>query len=317
MKKDISIAVVIPCYNESLTIAEVVRSFKDELHEAEIYVFDNNSTDNTAEEARKAGAIVINEPMQGKGHVVRSMFRYVESDIYVMVDGDSTYPVDQVNMLIEPVSNKIADMAVGDRHSSKAYSLENTRRFHGFGNHLISWLINKLFRSNLKDIMSGYRVFNRYFAKTFPVMSEGFEIEAELTLHALDKKFNIVEIPIGYRERPRGSFSKLNTYLDGIRILKTIFLVFKDYKPFIFFSVLAAVSAFSGLVIGLFPIFEYLKYSYVYKIPSAILASTLVVLSLLLFICGIILDTIVKQNKAVYELYLNRYWSSAVDKERE
>jgi len=302
-----TVAVLIPCYNEEATIYRVISDFKAALPDAKIYVFDNNSSDKTIEEAKRAQAIVVSEYRQGKGNVVRSMFRLVEADFYVMVDGDLTYPASDVHSLLEPVVSGRASMVVGDRHSSKAYEIENTRRFHGAGNRLVRWLINKLFRVELKDIMSGYRVFSRFFVKTCPVMSDGFEIETELTLHALDKKFSLVEVPIGYKDRPEGSVSKLNTFLDGYRILKTILWLFKDYKPFLFFGFCSFVFFVLGWSIGVFPVLEYIQTSYVKKVPSAVLAASLEVLAMLCLVCGVILDTIVRQNKEAYELKLLNY----------
>ena len=304
-----SIAVLIPCLNEELTIGTVVADFKRELPTAEIYVFDNNSTDRTAEVALKAGAVVQKEARPGKGSVVRSMFRKIEADIYVLVDGDNTYPASDVHRLIQPIVDGAAEMVVGDRLSSRSYHRENKRLFHEFGNGLVLYLINRLFKADLNDIMTGYRAFSHFFVKNCPVMSDGFEIETELTLHALDKKLDISEISIQYKDRPKGSSSKLNTYLDGIRILKTIFRLFKNYKPFIFFSILAAFTAFFGLVVGIPPILEYIEESYVYKVPSAILAAALETVAILLFAVGLTLDTLVTQNKEAYELKLLSYWS--------
>ena len=303
-----SIAVLIPCYNEEMTIAEVVQGFKEELPETSIYVYDNNSEDHTAERAAEAGAIVNREPRKGKGNVVRSMFWQIEADIYVMVDGDGTYPSSEIKKMIPPIINDEADMVVGDRISSQFYDKKNKRRFHGFGNRLVRWLINRLFKSDLKDIMTGYRVFNRFFVKTFPVISKGFEIETEMTLHALDKKFRITEIPISFKERKEGSLSKLNTYSDGIRILKTIASLFKDYYPLVFFSYCALLCALLGIGLGIFPIIEYIRYAYVYRVPTAVLAAALELLAMLLFSCGLILNTIVHHHNEHYELYLNDYW---------
>ncbi|MBU0730899.1 MAG: glycosyltransferase [Proteobacteria bacterium] len=302
------IAVLIPCYNEAATIATVVNDFAAALPDAQIFVFDNNSTDSSADIARKAGATVISEYRQGKGNVIRSMFRSLEADIYVLVDGDSTYPADQVHNLIEPIIAKRANMTVGDRIST-TYDLINHRRFHSFGNRLIRWLVNRLFASNLNDIMSGYRAFDRLFVKNFPVMSDEFEIETEMTIHALEKKFNIQEIPINYKDRPKGSTSKLNTFSDGFKIIKTIAFIFKNHKPMIFFGGTAILLALLGVVIGAFPVYEYMTYSYVFKVPSAILAAALETMALLSLTSGVILDTIVRQHKETYELHLSSYLS--------
>ena len=234
-------AVLIPCYNEELTIEKVIKDFKRELPEADIYVYDNNSKDNTAEIAKKNGAIVKHEYKQGKGNVVRSMFYDIDADIYIMVDGDDTYPAEEVHKLIAPVVNGEADMCIGDRLSNGTYQKENKRHFHEFGNNIVKKSINILFKTGLKDIMTGYRVFNKKFVKNMPVMSPKFEIETEMSLYALDKKYIIKEIPIIYRDRPEGSTSKLNTIKDGIKVCKTIVKMFKNYKPLKFFTTIAVI----------------------------------------------------------------------------
>lgn len=301
------IAVLIPCYNEELTITKVINDFKKELPEAKIYVFDNNSKDNTASKAGEAGAIVKKEYNQGKGNVVRRMFREIDADIFVIVDGDDTYPAEFVHDLIKPIKENKADMVVGDRLSNGTYKKENKRKFHGFGNNLVKKVINKIFKANLNDIMSGYRAFNKIFVKNIPVLSSGFEIETEMTLHALDKKFIIKEIPIEYRDRPTGSVSKLNTINDGIKVIKTIIKMYKDYKPRQFFTFIASIVMILGILVGIPVIIEYAKYKYIYKVPSAILATGLVTLSIIIAQCGVILDTIVKQHKEDYELNLLNY----------
>ena len=303
MKK---IAVLIPCYNEELTIAKVIHDFKNELPDAIIYVYDNNSSDDTYNIAKKNGAIVKKEYRQGKGNVVRSMFRDIDADIYVMIDGDDTYPATFVHELIKPVLAGEADMVLGDRHSNGTYKDENKRPLHNFGNILVKTLINKMFNANLKDIMSGYRVFNKKFVKNMPVNSNGFEIETEMTLHTLDKKYLIKEVAIEYRDRPEGSFSKLNTVSDGARVLKTIFWVFKDYRPLSFFTILAALFFILALSVGMPVIIEFLETSKILKIPSAILSVGLMILSIISLFSGFILDTIVKQHRETYELLLNR-----------
>ena len=301
------IAVLIPCYNEELTIGKVVKDFKKELPDADIYVYDNNSKDKTAEIAKNAGAIVKHEYRQGKGNVVRSMFRDIDADIYVMVDGDDTYPAEFVHELIKPIRDGQADMTIGDRLSNGTYQEENKRKFHEFGNNLVKKGINMLFDTKLKDIMTGYRVFNKIFVKNMPVMTPKFEIETEMTLYALDKKYIIKEIPIIYRDRPEGSESKLNTVSDGIKVVKTIFNMFKDYKPFQFFGIIALILLALGLVAGIPVIIEYVKTAYITKLPSAVLATGLIMLSAIMFQCGLILQTIVKQHKENYELNLLRY----------
>lgn len=301
------IAVLIPCYNEELTIGKVIKDFKKELPNADIYVYNNNSKDKTAEIAKEAGAIVKNEYRQGKGNVVRSMFRDIEADIYVMVDGDDTYPAEFVHELIKPIENGEADMAIGDRLSNGTYQEENKRKFHEFGNNLVKKAINVLFDTGLKDIMTGYRVFNKTFVKNMPVMSPKFEIETEMTLYALDKKYIIKETPIIYRDRPEGSESKLNTVSDGIKVVKTIINMFKDYKPMHFFGIIALILFVLGLAVGIPVISEFVKTQYITKIPSAVLATGLIMVGVIVGQCGIILHTIVKQHKENYELNLLRY----------
>lgn len=301
------IAVLIPCYNEELTIEKVIKDFRKELPDADIYVYNNNSKDKTEEIARKNGAIVINEYKQGKGNVVRSQFRDIDADIYVMVDGDDTYPAEFVHKLIEPVRNGQADMAIGDRLSNGTYQKENKRPFHEFGNNLVKKAINVLFDTELKDIMTGYRVFNKRFVKNMPVLSPKFEIETEMSLYALDKKYIIKEIPIEYRDRPEGSSSKLNTVSDGIKVVKTIVRMFKDYKPFRFFGIIALIFFIIGLLVGVPVIVEFAKTAYITKVPSAILATGFMGLAAISLQCGIILDTVTRQHRENYELNILRY----------
>lgn len=301
------IAVLIPCYNEELTIEKVIKDFRKELPEADIYVYNNNSKDKTKEIAIKNGAIVVDEYKQGKGNVVRSQFRDIEADIYVMVDGDDTYPAEFVHQLIEPVRNGQADMTIGDRLSNGTYQKENKRPFHEFGNNLVKKAINVLFDTKLKDIMTGYRVFNKRFVKNMPVLSPEFEIETEMSLYALDKKYIIKEIPIVYRDRPEGSSSKLNTVGDGIKVVKTIARMFKDYKPFKFFGLIALILFIIGLAIGIPVLVEFFKTAYITKVPSAILATGFMGLAAVSLQCGIVLDTITRQHKEDYELNLLRY----------
>jgi glycosyltransferase, family 2 len=300
-------AVLIPCYNEELTIEKVIKDFKKELPDADIYVYDNNSKDKTAQIAKANGAIVKHEYRQGKGNVVRSMFRDIDADIYVMVDGDDTYPAEEVHKLIKPVQEGRADMAIGDRLTNGTYQKENKRHFHEFGNNLVRKSINVLFNTKLKDIMTGYRVFNKVFVKNMPVMSPKFEIETEMSLHALDKKFIIEEIPIVYRDRPEGSVSKLNTVSDGMKVIKTIIKMFKDFKPRQFFWVIALIFVIIGLIVGIPVIVEFAKTGYITKVPSAILATGIMTIALIIGQCGVILDTVVKQNRENYELQLSRF----------
>jgi len=300
------VAVLIPCFNEELTIGKVIKDFKSILKDAEIYVFDNNSTDKSKHIAKKSGAIIFDEFSQGKGNVIRSMFRLIEADIFIMIDADNTYPADQVKSLMQPIIDKKADMVVGDRLSSGKYASENTRLFHNFGNNLVRLLINTLFKSSLKDIMSGYRVFSRNFVKNIPISSQGFEVETEMTLHALDKKFRITEIPINYRDRPLGSYSKLNTVSDGLKVLKTIFVVFKDFRPLLFFSIISLIFFFSSFFIGLPVINEFIETGLILKIPSAILATGLMLVSVFSLFSGFILDSIAKQRRDTSEILLKR-----------
>lgn len=301
------IAVLVPCYNEELTIGKVVDDFKRELPEADIYVYDNNSKDNTSKIAEEKGAIVVKEYRQGKGNVVRSMFRDIDADIYIMVDGDDTYPAEAARKMIEPIIEGKADMVIGDRLSNGTYFQENKRPFHDFGNNLVKGLIGLLFKNEIKDIMTGYRAFNRYFVKTMPVLSDGFQIETEMSIHALDKKFLLKEIPIDYRDRPAGSESKLSTFKDGYRVLSALGALFKSYKPMAFFGSISLACFILGMVVGIPVVFEFMKTDFVTKVPSAILAVGLVVVSMLALVCGFILDTSVKNNRMNYELYLTRY----------
>lgn len=307
MKKEIyskKIAVLIPCYNESKTIEKVVKDYKKVLPSADIYVYDNNSIDGTDEIARNAGAIVRYEYRQGKGNVIRSMFREIDADCYLMIDGDDTYPAESAVNMCNLVLEGKADMVIGDRLSS-TYFKENKRHFHNFGNRIVRFLINKLFHNNIKDIMTGYRAFSYEFVKGYPVLSKGFEIETEMTIHAVDKNFKIVEIPVKYRDRPKGSVSKLNTYKDGLKVLKTIGSLFKDYKPGVFFSLVTFIFLVFSLIIGIPVFIEYFNTGLVPRFPSLIVSCILLLIALLLLICGIILQVIVKRHKQLYELYLN------------
>lgn len=301
------IAVLIPCYNEELTVEKVIKDFRRELPEAQIYVYDNNSKDKTAQIARENGAIVKHEYKQGKGNVVRSMFSDIDADLYIMVDGDDTYPAEAVHTLIEPVRRGEADMCIGDRLSNGTYQKENKRPFHEFGNNIVRGSINFLFGSKLKDIMTGYRVFNKKFVKNMPVMSAKFEIETEMSLYALDKRFVIKEIPIVYRDRPEGSFSKLNTITDGCKVVKTIIKMLKNYHPFRFYTGVAGIFFLLGLLVGIPVVVEFFKTAYITKVPSAVLATGLMIIAVLAEQCGIILETVVRVNRENYELNLLRY----------
>lgn len=296
------IAALVPCYNESLTIAKVCDDFKKYLPEATVYVYDNNSSDGTAKIAAEHGAVVVHEGRQGKGNVVRQMLREIDADCYVMVDGDDTYPIEQVREVIAPILDGTADHVVGDRLSNGTYAAENKRAGHGFGNDLVRWLIKVLYGFEYTDVMTGYRAFNREFAKTLPVLSPGFEIETELSIHAVDKNWRIVQVPIDYRDRPEGSESKLNTVSDGIKVLKMIFSLFKDYKPLGFFSLIALVFFVIGLVLGIPVIAEFAATGLVPRFPTAILAVAFCGLAALMLVCGLILDTVVKGNRRDWEL---------------
>ena len=299
------IAVLIPCYNESLTIEKVVSDYKEALPEATIYVYDNNSSDHTDELARKAGAKVVYEYRQGKGNVIRSMFRDIDAECYLMIDGDDTYPAENAREMVDLVLNKGVDMVIGDRLSS-TYFTENKRPFHNMGNRIVRGLINHLFHSNVKDIMTGYRAFSRLFVKSFPVLSKGFEIETEMTIHALDKNFLLEEIPVTYRDRPEGSESKLNTVSDGMKVLKTIASLFRDYKPLLFFSCASIICLLLG--IGFFvPVFvSYIHTGLVEKIPTIIVSGVVFTVGILLWICGLNLDVVVKKHRQLYEIELNQ-----------
>ncbi len=303
MKKS-KIAVLIPCYNESKTIEKVVKDYKEALPDADIYVYDNNSSDKTDEIAAKAGAIVRYEYRQGKGNVIRTMFREIKADCYLMIDGDDTYPCECAREMCNLVLDGKADMVVGDRLSS-TYFTENKRPFHNFGNRIVRFLINKLFKNKVKDIMTGYRAFSYDFVKGFPVLSKGFEIETEMTIHAVDKNYKIIEIPVTYRDRPEGSTSKLNTYSDGFKVLKTIATLFKEYKPSAFFNIFAVIFLIISMILGLPVFIEYFKTGLVPRFPSLIVSGVLLILSILFWITGIILQVIVKKNRQMYELYLN------------
>lgn len=303
MKKNNKIAVLIPCYNESKTIKKVIEDYRKALPEADIYVYDNNSSDHTDEIAKKAGAIVRYEYRQGKGNVIRSMFRDIDADCYLMIDGDDTYPAENAREMCNLVLDNKVDMVIGDRLSS-TYFTENKRPFHNFGNRLVRGLINFLFESNVRDIMTGYRAFSYEFVKTFPVLSKGFEIETEMTIHALDKNFLLKEVKVGYRDRPEGSVSKLNTYRDGFRVLKTIGRLFKEYKPTIFFSLLSLLFLIVSLIFGV-PVFaEYFKTGLVPRYPTLIFSGFMLMVAIILFACGLILEVVVKKHRQLFELML-------------
>ncbi len=297
------VAVLIPCYNESKTIAKVIEDHKS-IKNADIYVYDNNSTDDTVEIAKKHGAIVKHEYRQGKGNVIRTMFRDLNYDAYYMVDGDDTYPAEHGQKMVDLVLEGRADMVIGDRLSS-TYFQENKRFGHNFGNVLVRGLINRLFKSNVQDIMTGQRAFSRDFVKSFPVLSKGFQVETEMTIHTLDKNLKWVEVPVEYRDRPEGSVSKLNTIPDGIKVIKTIFDMVREFKPLLFFGICGLITFLAGFVLGIFPVVEYFETGLVTKFPSLIMAGVLLIVSLLLWSVGLITDLINKKDRQLFEINLN------------
>jgi len=289
------IAVLIPCFNEAQTIKKVVTDYKALLPEAEIYVFDNNSTDKSGDIARECGAIIRHVYRQGKGFVIAEMFHDIDADAYLMMDGDDTYDAIDTAALLIPVLEGRADMVIGDRLSS-TYFTENKRPFHNSGNRLVRFLVNTLFKSKIRDIMTGARAFSHRFVRSFPVMSAGFEIETEMTIHALDKKMMVVETPVGYKDRPIGSVSKLSTFRDGFLVLRTIFTLFKDYRPMSFFGFLAAILFIAALVLFVPVLIQFMETGMVARFPTLIVSVGFVVASLLFFAVGCILDTIKKYN---------------------
>lgn len=299
------ISVLIPCHNESITIKKVIEECRKYLSDADIYVYDNNSTDGTDEIAKKAGVTVRYETKQGKGNVIRRMFREIEADCYVMIDGDLQCPLENLKKMCELVLKRQADMVIGDR-LSESYFLTNKRPFHNTGNRVIRFLVNKLFKSNIKDIMSGYRVMSHMFVKSVPVLSEGFEVETEITIHALDKNFTIKEIPVNYKERPYGSTSKLNTFRDGFLIIKTIIMLFKDYKPFIFFLAISLILFFISMFLFIPVFIEFMETSKVPRFPTLIVSGVIATMSLVMLVCGIILQTIVRKHNELYEIILKK-----------
>lgn len=298
------IAVLIPCYNESQTIAKVIADFNQVLPEAEIYVYDNNSTDGTDKIARESGAIVRYEYQQGKGNVVRRMFREIDADCYLLVDGDDTYPANHAREMVKWVLEKNVDMVIGDRLST-TYFTENKRAFHNFGNKVVRGLINGIFGGKVKDIMTGYRAFSPLFVKNFPVISKGFEIETEMTIYALDKNIYIKEIPVEYRDRPEGSQSKLNTISDGLKVLNMIVQLYREYRPLGFFTCIAAILGAAGVIMFIPVFMDYLNTGLVERFPTLIVAGFIVVAALLFWMCGVILQVVVKKHKQLAEVLMN------------
>ena len=299
MKK---IAVLIPCYNEALTIGKVVEDFARELPEASIYVYDNNSSDETSRIARDHGAIVRFEPRQGKGNVCRQMFRDIDADCYLMVDGDDTYDETKAREMCEPILSGEADMTVGDRLSNGTYAEENKRAFHGFGNNLVRAMIKWIYGYSFDDVMTGYRAMSRPFVKTFPVLSEGFQIETELSIHAVDRRWRIKDVPIVYRDRPEGSESKLSTVSDGIKVISMIGTLFKDYRPMKFFGLISLLFFILGLICGVPVIIDFAHTGLVQRLPTAILAVAFMFLCGLSLSTGFILDSVAKVERKEWEL---------------
>jgi glycosyltransferase involved in cell wall biosynthesis len=306
------IAIILPAYNEELTVAATIEDFSRELPDASIWVINNRSTDNTEQLARETlrllgcrGA-VVSESRPGKGNAVRRALLDIDADFYVLADADLTYPASDVHALLKPVLAGDADMVVGDRHSQGQYAVENKRALHGFGNRLVRGLVNWLFHAKLADIMSGYRVFNRRFVKSYPILVEGFEIETDMTLHALDKRFRIVEIPSDYRDRPNGSVSKLNTVKDGVRVVSTIWNILRYYRPMLFFGGCAIAFALIGLIAAIPVINDWVREQYIHHVPLAILATGLELVAVAMASIGLILDSISQQDRRHFELELLR-----------
>ncbi len=299
------IAVLIPCYNEEKTIRKVISDFKKVLPEATIYVYDNNSTDNTASIAKEEGALVRHEYVQGKGNVIRRMFREIDAECYIMTDGDDTYPAENAREMCDLVLNKNVDMVVGDRLSS-TYFTENKRPFHNFGNSLVRKSINVLFKNDIKDIMTGYRAFSYEFVKTFSVLSKGFEIETEMSIHAVDKNMSIANVIIDYRDRPEGSESKLNTYSDGLKVLRTIVRLYRTYNPLGFFGIFAGLLALISIAFFIPVFIEYLKTGLVPNFPTLIVCGFTMIAAIQSFFVGLQLQTMIQKNRQDFEMELHR-----------
>ena len=310
------IAVLVPCYNEGKTIEKVVTDFKRVLPEAVIYVYDNNSTDGTAEIAAKAGAVVRHEYYQGKGNVIRRMFQEVDAECYLMVDGDDTYPAESAREMADKVLERNVDMVVGDRLSS-TYFEENKRPFHNFGNSIVRWGINTFFKNDIKDMMTGYRAFSYRFVKTFPVLSKGFEIETEMSIHAIDKNMFVENVVIDYRDRPEGSVSKLNTYSDGIKVIGTIVRLFQTYRPLAFFGTVAAI--LMVLAIGFFiPVWiTYADTGMVPNFPTLIVCGFVALASIQSFFAGLILQTMYRKNRQDFEMQLHDCYARKLEAEKK
>ncbi|RYD31796.1 MAG: glycosyltransferase [Verrucomicrobiaceae bacterium] len=315
-----TIAIILPAYNEELTIVDTMKDFFSVCPDAEIYVIDNASKDRTNALARQAytdlqcKGRLLEESRKGKAAAVRKALLEINADIYVMVDADLTYPASDLPKLLEPVQQGLADIVCGNRHSSGVYSRENKRPMHDFGNRLVRWLINTLFQGSLQDILTGYRVMSKRFVKNYPILSNGFEIETEMSIHALDKGYSIMELPTEYRDRPEGSFSKLDTFTDGILVLKTIFSIFVKYRPMLFFTLCAILFAVAALAAGSIPVFEYFQTSKVTRFPLAILASGLSILAMLSFAVAVILDSLASAQRFNHALALLHWHDLTRDK---
>lgn len=306
MKKyESEIAVIIPCYNEAATIADTIEEHRKAIPNADIYVIDNNSKDETDKIAKEHNAIVLYEYKQGKGNAIKTAFRRIKAQCYFMVDGDNTYPADKAFEMCQLILEGKADMVIGDRLSS-TYFTENKRKFHNFGNKLVRNLINLIFKSNVHDVMTGSRAFSYEFVKGFPIISKGFELETEMTIHSLDKNYKVLEITVPYRDRVENSVSKLNTYKDGIKVLKTIATLFKEYKPVMFFNICALIPLLFAIILIIPVMIGYVNTGLVEKFPSLIASGVFLVVSLLLWICGIILGVIHKKQREIYELIINQ-----------
>ena len=298
------IAVLIPCYNEAKSIGKVVADCRAALPEATVYVYDNNSTDGTDALARAAGAEVRYEHRQGKGNVIRTMFREIEADAYLMLDGDDTYPLEYARAMLAPVLEHKVDMVVGDRLSS-TYFTENKRPFHNLGNRMVRGLVNRIFHGHIKDLMTGYRAFSYQFVKSFPVLSQGFEIETEMSIHALDKNLSIQSVPVAYRDRAAGNPSKLNTYTDGLRVLRTVARLYKEYRPLSFYGLFTLVFGLVGVGMFLPVLLEYIRTGLVPRFPTLIVSGVMMTLAILMLVCGLILDTVAKKHRQLFEVNLN------------
>ncbi len=298
------IAVLIPCYNEAKSIAKVVADYRAALPGAEIFVYDNNSTDGTDALARAAGATVRYERRQGKGNVIRTMFREIEADAYLMIDGDDTYPAENARAMVDLILQQKVDMVVGDRLSS-TYFTQNKRPFHNFGNRVVRGLVNRIFHGNITDLMTGYRAFSYEFVKSFPVLSKGFEIETEMSIHALDKNLYIQSVPVEYRDRSADNPSKLNTFSDGFKVLRTVARLYKEYRPLSFFGIFTALFGAAGIGLFIPVLAEYFRTGLVPRFPTLIVSGVLMTLAILMLVCGLVLDTVAKKHRQLFEVNLN------------